>query len=115
MENQLNEDWLEKALRAERNIVPDDGFSHRVVAALPVAAERPWIYNAIIFGATIVSSLIALFFLPAGHWLVTAFNSLPVAGLTPTLTALGATAIIIGASFCNELLDREPVAENWAP
>jgi hypothetical protein len=111
METKLNEDWLDRTLHAEREAIPDDGFSRRVVASLPAAPDTQWVHNSIIFLATIISSIIALFILPAGHWLGTFFNSLPVTGVSPMLVAAIATGFVITASASLVFFDRDTVLQ----
>lgn len=48
--------------------VPDDGFTGRVLRALPPAARRraPWWKPALILGSTLLGCLLAWLFAPAG-------------------------------------------------
>jgi hypothetical protein len=63
----MREDWLEQALAREDNRLPDEGFTLRVMAALPPRAEvRParradWILLA----GTAAGSAVAASFFPA--------------------------------------------------
>ena len=73
-------DKLERLLRRDAAIaLPDDGFSARVMAALPARAEaihHAWLKPALILGSAALGSALAIAFAPAGSNVVQGFFDL---------------------------------------
>ena len=65
MSEPLSDDWLEKSLREELPYIDDDGFTTRVVHALPVRRTRSWGRGAFFLAVAILASVIA--FLVSGR------------------------------------------------
>jgi len=88
---------LDALLRESDVYIPDDGFTARVVAALPRRRKRSWLRLAVLSGATLVGAGLAAWQLPSGSALlaaiprsVTAFQWQTAAILLPIVAALGA-------------------------
>lgn len=58
----LDEDQIDALLRQSEHYIDDDGFTNRVMSALPPPRRhlRPWI----LFGATLLGALVAFIFSP---------------------------------------------------
>jgi hypothetical protein len=87
-----DEDRLERLLREDaRSPLADDGFTLRVMGALPVAAgaaPRAWLKPALVLGSAALGSLLATLFAPAGVSVTQGFLDLVQwRGLTPAATA----------------------------
>ena len=83
-------DPIEALLRADAGAgVPDDGFSSRVMRALPLAPRpRAWLRPALVAGSGAVGALLAWLLAPAGTSLVQGFVDLSRAqALTPSAWA----------------------------
>lgn len=83
-------DPIEALLRADaRAALPDDGFSARVVNALPATARpNAWVRPALVAGSGAVGALLAWLLAPAGTSVVQGFADLARAqSLTPSAWA----------------------------
>jgi len=83
-------DPIEALLRAHASAgVPDEGFSGRVMRALPAAPRpRAWLRHALVTGSGAVGALLAWVLAPAGTSLVQGFVDLARAqALTPSAWA----------------------------
>ena len=74
-------DRLDRLLRADaaRDAVDDDGFTERVVAALPprpAAAPRPWLTTALVAGSAALGSALAFALAPEGPGLLQGYVDL---------------------------------------
>ena len=51
-----------------RNPIPDDGFTARVIDALPARAARtrPWFHSALVLGSATLGCILAVVLAPAG-------------------------------------------------
>lgn len=99
-------DSLDRILRHDaRSALPDDGFTARVMGALPAprAAERAWLRPALIFGSATLGSILAVLLSPAAGSLLQGFHDLAqlraatpaaIAGLSIT-GALLVSAVIL--------------------
>jgi hypothetical protein len=70
---------LDKLLRDDARIeLPDEGFSARVMGAIPAAPARarPWLKTVLVLGSATVGSLLAAFLSPLGGSLIAGFNDL---------------------------------------
>lgn len=95
----MNDD-IDKLLRDDaRAALPDNGFSARVLSALPARApsQRPWLRPALVFGSAALGSVLAIALAPAGGSLLQGFADLvQLRGFTP--------AAITAAAICGALL-----------
>ena len=106
MDEQLQEDWLDRRLREEMLYIDDAGFTARVVQKLP-AAPAPRSYRAaILIGVTILASIIAYgrsdggrFFVVEAYRLVA--MPLGIIGLVAICCTLLMTAVAAGAAWSN--------------
>lgn len=57
-----NNDPLDALLRAQDDYVEDNGFTARVLAALP--RRRTWVRPTLLLGATVIASMLAAWWLP---------------------------------------------------
>ncbi|MEO5692634.1 MAG: hypothetical protein ABIQ72_05885 [Usitatibacter sp.] len=85
---------LDQLLREDASVpVPDNGFSARVMDALPAraVAKRSWLTPALIFGSAALGSLLAVVFAPADISVFQGFSDLvQLHYRTPAaITALG--------------------------
>jgi hypothetical protein len=60
-------DPLDALLREQDKYIEDNGFTARVVAALPRRSRRAWLRPAILLGATAIGSVLAVWWLPWGN------------------------------------------------
>ncbi len=96
-------DKLDRLLRdAARQPIPDEGFTARVLAALPAAAPRPlpWLKAALVMGSAALGSVLAVMLAPAGATVMQGFVDLAqLRGLTlPAITGLAiAGALLLSA------------------
>jgi len=69
---------IDRVLREDARIpLPDEGFSARVLAALPARARpRPWLHSVLVFGSAGLGSLLAVVFAPAGASVLQGFADL---------------------------------------
>src|SRR5204863_938254 len=91
---------LARLLRHDAGIeLADNGFSARVMGALPAAAprERPWLKPALVMGSAALGSLLAVVLSPAGSQLVAGFNEL-------AHLRIGSQAAIAGLALCGTLV-----------
>jgi hypothetical protein len=100
MDEQFQEDWLERSLREEMPYIDDAGFTARVVQKLP-AAPAPRSYRA-----AILASIIAYFLSDGGRFFVVeAYRlvSMPIGiiALVAICCTLVMTAVAAGAAWSN--------------
>ena len=99
---------LDQLLREDaRESIPDAGFSHRVMGALPPSrpASRGWITPVLVLGSTAVGSVLAVAFAPQGLSIAQGFIDVAqMRGFTPAAVmalalgaALTASAILLAA------------------
>ena len=104
MSDHRNEDWLDRELREDaKRLLQDQGFTSRVLAALPAPAARrsAWLKPALVLGSTAVGGLLASALAPLGPVLVEGAAQLAhFRGFTPSIAALlGMTAILAVAGW----------------
>ena len=80
-------DPVETMLREQNQYVNDDGFTARVMAALPRRRSRAWVRPTVLLGAAAIGSVLAVWWLPWENlpsldW--SALVSLNSRALTPT-------------------------------
>ena len=76
MDEQLQEDWLDRRLREELPYIDDAGFTARIVQMLP-APERRQSYRAfILLGITLFASIVTYLASDGGRFLIVAFYRL---------------------------------------
>src|SRR5712692_987526 len=90
-------DHLDRLLREDaRAVIADDGFTARVVAALPArsAQERAWLKPALVLGSAALGGFLATAFAPSGASAVQGFIDLAqMRSLTPAaLTGIAMSA-----------------------
>ena len=99
MSNGEHSDKLERLLREDAlRPLPDDGFSARVLDALParVAKGRAWLNPALVLGSAALGSVLAIAFAPAGSSMLQGFVDLAqMRGLTPAaITGIAMSAAL---------------------
>jgi len=91
----MSDDTLERRLREDaRRALGDEGFTRRVMAALPprAPATLPWLQSLLVLGSALLGSALALLLAPAGASPLQGFSDLVFfRGLTPA--AIGGLAI----------------------
>jgi hypothetical protein len=106
--NSNDGDRLERLLRRDaRATIGDDGFTARVMNALPLpsparyAARRAWLKPVLVLGSTALGSALALFFAPEGINSAQGIVDLvALRGLTPAAIAmLGMTITLLIAAI----------------
>ncbi|HTS16329.1 MAG TPA: DUF5056 domain-containing protein [Verrucomicrobiae bacterium] len=91
-------DAVEKLLREQNQYVNDDGFTARVVAALP-RRRRSWLRQIVLLGAAAIGSILAVQWLPWGSLLSldsSALLSLSFQVLVPWMTM---TVVVISIAW----------------
>lgn len=71
------DEQLQTLLAAEPDCVADDGFTERVLLAMPRRRNRRWPRAMIVPGMTLAGSLLGLIILPGGAWLEAVLRQLP--------------------------------------
>ena len=99
-----NDDWLDRVLRADAHVaLQDDGFSGRVLAALPKPLPRlnPWLKPALVLGSTMLGGLLAALLAPVGPIFMEGASQLAhMRGFTPSVAALLAmTSVFVVAGW----------------
>jgi len=99
-----NDDWLDRQLRADaRRFLDDQGFTERVLAALPSPLPRtnPWLKPALVLGSTAVGGALASLLAPVGPMFVEGASHLAhMRGFTPSVAALLAmTSVLVVAGW----------------
>ncbi len=90
-------DWIEDKLRQDDRYINDDGFTARVVAALPVRRRRAWLRPVILGSATAAGLALAFAVVPVGDYLVASFVQLIRARSFSTVPLL--PVVLIGLFF----------------
>ena len=91
---------IDRLLRHDARIeLPDDGFTSRVMGALPARAarERAWLRPALVMGSALAGCVLSVVLSPEAATLVQGFEDL--VRLKP-----GTSAAIGGLAFCGALL-----------
>ena len=98
--NDFTPDKLDRLLRRDAQAdLPDDGFTARMMGALPAPAEalhRAWLAPALILGSAALGSALAIAFAPAGANVVQGFFDLAA---LPTLTPAAVTGLAMTAAL----------------
>ena len=97
----MNDDLDRLLGDAARDVIDDDGFTARVMGALPArrAAPRAWLKPALVFGSAAVGSILAVALSPAAGSLLQGFQDLAQLRLfTPAATSGLAISLALLAS-----------------
>jgi hypothetical protein len=90
---------IDRVLREDaRTALPDNGFSARVMGALPArtTAGSGWLTPALVFGSAALGSVLAIVFAPAGTSVLQGFADLVQLG---ALTPAAITAVAMGVAL----------------
>ena len=99
MDEQLQQDWLDKRLREEMPYIDDDGFTARVVQKLPAAQPRRSFRGAILLCAAILASVLAYFLSDGGRFLIVeAYRLLSMPVLFVSLLAIFLSLVVSAIS-----------------
>lgn len=105
MNEQPQRDWLDDVLKEGPRYIEDNGFSARVVSALPRRKQRAWVRTAVLGGAAVAGCALGLVLLPGGKFVADCALQLATARtLTPSLIM---PALIVAALVGTSLI---PVA-----
>jgi hypothetical protein len=91
---------LDRLLRRDARLeLPDEGFTARVMRALPsrIARERPWLRPALVMGSALVGSVLAVTLSPEASSVMQGFQDL-------VRLKAGTSAAIGGLAVCGALL-----------
>ena len=94
-------DPLDALLREQDKYIEDNGFTARVVAALP-RRRRAWLRPVLLLGAVAIGSVLAVLWLPWGNLAVpdwSALVSLDTQVLTPWFLVLTVMAALVWATI----------------
>jgi hypothetical protein len=93
---------IDRVLRDDaRAILPDNGFSARVIGALPprAPAQSGWLTPALVFGSAALGSVLAIALAPAGSSVLQGFADLvQLRALTPAAITAAAMGVALLAS-----------------
>jgi len=90
-------DWLERKLHQAPAAIPDDGFTERVMGALPGRRPRATLRSWIILAAAVVAFLVGYFFLHVADGVVIALQVFLSEPFSPvSVTALSILAVVLG-------------------
>ena len=101
-----NEDPIEALLRAQNRYIDDDGFTQRVITALP-RRRRVWLRQVLLLGSAAIGWVLAVFWLPWRNLPpldLSALRSLDPQVLTPWVLVL---------TVCVSLLWTMAAAVQW--
>jgi hypothetical protein len=106
MDEQLQEDWLEKRLREEMPYIDDGGFTARVVQKLPAPASRYSFRAAILLCVTLLASIVTYLASDGGRFLIAAvyrLSAMPLlfVSLVAICCTLIMTAVAASAAWSN--------------
>ena len=104
MDEQLQEDWLDRRLREEMPYIDDAGFTAQVVQKLPAQGSRHSLRAWILISITLLASVVTYFASDGGRFLIVAayrFASMPLLfiSLVAICATLVATAVGAGAAL----------------
>ncbi len=104
MDEQLQEDWLDRRLREEMPYIDDAGFTARVVQKLPAPVRRHSWRAAILISITLLASVVTYLASDGGRFLIVAayrFAAMPLGfiGLVAICGTLIATAVAASAAL----------------
>lgn len=104
MDEQLQEDWLDRRLREEMPYIDDAGFTAQVVQKLPAPGSRDSLRGLILISITLLASVVTYLASDGGRFLIVAayrlaamplvFISLVAICGTLIVTAVGASAAL---------------------
>jgi hypothetical protein len=95
MDEQLQDDWLDAKLRDEAPYIDDAGFTGRVMQQLPTPARSRRVRNVILFGITIIASMLAYLVSGRGMFLTDAAAFLVAMPLVTVCAIAGTSALIV--------------------
>jgi hypothetical protein len=106
MDEQLQEDWLDRRLREEMPYIDDAGFTARVVQKLPAPVGRQSWRAVILIGITLLASIVTYLASDGGRFLVVAFYRLAAmpllfVSLVAICCTLVVTTVAAGAAWSN--------------
>ena len=106
MDEQLQEDWLDRRLREEMPYIDDAGFTAHVVQKLPAPSSRHSLRALILVSITLLASVVTYLASDGGRFLIVAayhFASMPLlfVGLVAICGTLVMTAVAAGAALSN--------------
>ncbi len=99
MDEQFQEDWLERRLREETPYIDDAGFTARVVQKLPAPGRRRFFRGWILINFTLLASIVTYFASDGGRFLIVAayrFAAMPL--LFISLVAICGTLLATGVA-----------------
>ncbi len=104
MDEQLEEDWLDRRLREEMPYIDDAGFTARVVQKLPAPRSHHSLRALILVSITLLASVVTYLASDGGRFLIVAayrFASMPLLfiSLVAICGTLVATAVGAGAAL----------------
>jgi hypothetical protein len=104
MDEQLQEDWLDRRLREEMPYIDDAGFTARVVQKLPAPVSRRSWRAVILISITLLASVVTYLASDGGRFLIVAayrFASMPLGfiSLVAICGTLIATAVAASAAL----------------
>src|ERR1051325_1788779 len=104
MDEQLQEDWLERRLRDEMPYIDDAGFTARVVQKLPAPGRQRSFRAAILLSVTLLASIVTYLASDGGRFLIVAayrLAEMPLLfiSLVAICGTLVATAVAAGAAL----------------
>lgn len=111
MDEQLQEDWLDRRLREEMPYIDDAGFTARVVRKLPAPHSQESFRAVILISITILACVVTYLASDGGRFLIVAayrFASMPIVfiSLVAICGTLAATAVATGAALANSRAER---------
>ena len=104
-------DPLERLLRDDaRRAIADDGFTARVLGALPAARPRirPWLKPALVLGSAALGCILAVILSPAATSLLQGFHDVVQLKLTPAaVSGLAMSIAFLVSAIVYAALDSE--------
>ena len=101
MDEQLQEDWLDRRLREEMPYIDDAGFTAQVVQKLPAPSSRHSFRALILLSITLLASVVTYLASDGGRFLIVAayrFASMPLVFISLVAVCATLIATAVGAS-----------------
>lgn len=83
-----NQDWLDAMFKQDHQYIQDNGFTERVLEALPTKRQISLLRNTVLLVSVLVSFGLGFVFLPGGQFLKDAIVSVTQFSLNPFATPL---------------------------
>jgi hypothetical protein len=88
-------DWLDEELHRAAQDIPDDGFTARVMQALPARRARANLRSWILLASALLALAVGIFGLHTADGIMLAFQAILSFSFTPATISLAAAAVLV--------------------